>query len=292
MANRVNFIMLVGLPGSGKSSIAKQYLQLNPGVIHNSSDEIRGKLFGDESIQGDPSKVFELMHKLTLSALDNGNDVIYDATNITRKDRMSILNKLPPDVNKVCWVVWAPIEECIRRDYNRSRTVGEQVINRMVRRFQVPYFDEGFDSILVKLNSDMGIHFGLSYLDYIADLNDIPHDNPHHTLKIKEHMFSAGEALVGEKFNVRLAGRFHDIGKYFVKSFKDSKGNDCDTAHYYDHQNVGGYLALPYDSNGTLVAWLINNHMEPFFNSKYYKNLPTYLKEMIDKIHKADTEAH
>ena len=36
----------------------------------------------------------------------------------------------------------------------------------------------------------------------------------------------------------------------------------------------------------------ISNHMIPFYNSKYYQNLPTFLKQDIDKLHEIDLAAH
>ena len=40
------------------------------------------------------------------------------------------------------------------------------------------------------------------------------------------------------------------------------------------------------------VAWLVSTHMAPFLNEKYYKNLPSYLKNSVDLLHKADLAAH
>ena len=74
-------------------------------------------------------------------------------------------------------------------------------------------------------------------------------------------------------------------------------------SHYYNHENVGAYLSYGLllnfyiendsDKNRTLyIPWLIGSHMGPFSNNKYYKNLPTYLKNDIDMLHRADLEAH
>lgn len=140
------FIMLVGIPGSGKTTYAT-ILTLVTDAIHLSSDGIRAELYGDEATQGNPSEVFEIMHKRTLEALASGFDVIYDATNITRKDRASIISKLPEHVRIECHVMQTPIEICIKRDFERTRSVGKHVIDRMFKRFQAPEYDEGFDSI-------------------------------------------------------------------------------------------------------------------------------------------------
>ena len=119
--NRPAFIMMVGLPGSGKTTWAEKFTSTFSGgsITHISSDSIRGELYGDPNIQGDPSEVFSIMHNRTLIALDRGFNVIYDATNVTRKDRSYILDKLPAYVRTECIIVWAPIETCIERDAKR-----------------------------------------------------------------------------------------------------------------------------------------------------------------------------
>jgi predicted kinase len=89
------------------------------------------------------------MQKRAVEALNNGRDVIYDATNITRKDREGIIAVCPKFVKIECHIVWAPIETCLERDANRDRTVGKEVIDRMLKRFQAVYYDEGVDEIKV-----------------------------------------------------------------------------------------------------------------------------------------------
>jgi hypothetical protein len=83
----------------------------------------------------------------------------------------------------------------------------------------------------------------------------------------------------------------HDIGKPYVKAFVDSKGNACETAHYYQHNCVGAWMSygLEYSPFG---AWLISVHMDPFLNTKYYNKLPAYLKKRVDLLHEADLAAH
>ena len=102
-------------------------------------------------------------------------------------------------------------------------------------------------------------------------------------------------------FALETAALWHDIGKPYTKFFKPGEN----IAHYYDHHCVGGYLAyglfLKPDANGMcesemnkacFVSWLISTHMEPFFNSSYYKTLNPQLKWYIDTLHSADVNAH
>lgn len=283
------FNMLIGLPGSGKSTIAHKYID-NSAIIL-SSDEIREELFGDASIQKDPQKVFSLMEERTLEALNKGFDVCYDATNLTRKNRANILSKLPLGTKKRAIIVFCPIELCIVRDAARDRTVGAEVINRMAKSFQVPYYDEGFDSIVITTEE----RYNKEEQKKIREAMAIPHDNPHHTYGIKNHCDAAFKYLRERESLYPIwiyeAAYWHDVGKPYCKTFTNTKGEPTDIAHYYGHQNVGAWIAC-----GLLTdiysIWLINNHMEPYFNSKYYLNLPKYLKEDIDLIHEADLAAH
>ena len=289
--NRPTLILLVGVPGSGKTTYAKDYIERNANTIHLSSDAIRKELYGDENIQGNPGEVFTLMQKRAIEALNNGIDVIYDATNITRKDRSGIIGVCPKFAKIECHIVWAPIEECIKRDVERKRTVGKEVIDRMLKRFQAPWYDEGLDNIVTIFPDNFDF---TSYRSKCFNDMKISHDNPHHTLDVFEHCQEAVKYTteLSMKYNIRVAAEMHDVGKPYVKAFVDSKGNPCETAHYYQHQCVGAWLAYGCSYANGYVAWLISTHMDPFMNTKYYNNLPPFLKKDIDLLHEADLAAH
>ena len=288
------FIMLVGIPGSGKSTKARELSNQHiagKSVVHISSDAIRGRIYGNESCQNDHGKVFSIMHEETINALNSGHTVVYDATNITRKNRKEILDKVPNFVSKECIICWAPIDVCIERDKARDRTVGEAVIDKMLRRFEAPYYDEGFSKIAVSID---GLHYHRRqyYIDLLSAIN-IPHNNPHHTADILEHCRLCGIKLIGEAPDFIVnAGFVHDIGKAYTKTFKNRKGEESDIAHYYDHQAVGAWLSYGIEGHSPTLAWLISTHMAPFINQKYYNSLPPLYKEWIDKLHAADLAAH
>ena len=289
--NRPKLILLVGICGSGKTTYAKKYIEEHPNTAHLSSDQIRKELYGDESIQEAHNVVFSKMQNRAINALNFGQDVIYDATNITRKDRAYIISQCPKFVKIEAHVVWAPIETCIERDAARKRTVGKDVIDKMLKRFQPPYYDEGIDEIKVIVPDDFD---RTAYINRCNDAMNIPHDNPHHTLDIGQHCDKAAEYVEdnGDIVEIYAAALYHDVGKPYTKGFVDTKGNPCETAHYYQHHCVGAWMYYGIGPLHPEVAWLIGNHMEPFFESKYYKNLPPYLKDKIDRLHEADLAAH
>lgn len=300
--NRPTLVILCGIPGSGKTYYAKQLLKdsyYKDRTIHLSSDGIRQELYGDEAVQGDPGEVFSLMQKRAVEALNNGLNVIYDSTAMTRKDRSGIIAVCPKFAKIQCDIVWSPIEVCIQRDAARERTVGKEVIDRMLKRFQAPYYDEGIENIYFHL-SDKNFD-AYEYTNQLIANMEIPHDNPHHTLNVIDHCVHAGAyiAKLGEHDVIWVAALYHDIAKPYVKSFTDSKGNSCDIAHYYQHQCVGAWMSygmtVPIDGPGYKmidIAWLISVHMDPFLNTKYYNKLPTYLKKQVDLLHEADLAAH
>lgn len=298
------FTMLIGLPGSGKSKMAEALKARGNlsgrDVVVISSDEIRRELYGDATIQDNPEMIFREMHRRTKEALLLGKDVVYDATNIARKHRMHTVRALPI-CKKTAIVVWARFGDCVNRDLERGRTVGEYVIKRMVRHFQIPYYDEGWDAIKITPTSPL-----YTSADY-AGWMDCEHDNPHHKNTVKEHTDKVVSEVAsidyedipkGNGMNLVLAAQLHDIGKKFTKRFANSKGEKTDIAHYYDHHNVGAYFCLGYEPlsstndgvvNKLLVAWLVNNHMEPFFNSKYYKSLVGCTeRKLLDLLHQCD----
>ena len=89
-----------------------------------------------------------------------------------------------------------------------------------------------------------------------------------------------------------MAAKYHDIGKFYVKAFIDSKGDPCDTAHYYQHQCLSAWMYYGIDKYNFFIAWLISVHMDPFLNTKYYNKLPAFLKKQVDLLHEADLNAH
>ena len=292
--NRPSLILLVGIPGSGKTTYAEKYIKENHNAVHLSSDKIRAELWGNEATQGDNNEVFSLMQSRAIEALNNGQNVVYDATNITSKDRSYIISLCPKFVKIECHIIWAPIETCIERDAARERTVGKEVIDRMLKRFQAPFVDEGLDEIKV-IRPD-----NFNYVQYLADIFEamkISHDNPHHTLNIYDHCCEAQDYVDkcgGDDTGlIALAAMMHDTGKPYVKAFVDGKGNPCETAHYYQHHCVSAWLAYCTCGESVVnVAWLCSVHMDPYLNTKYYNRLPAYLKKQVDLLHEADKNAH
>lgn len=76
--------MMLGYPGAGKTTIARLLSELT-GAYHLSSDEIRAQLFQKPTFSAtEHQQLYEYLDQLTATALEAGQDVIYDA-NLNRK---------------------------------------------------------------------------------------------------------------------------------------------------------------------------------------------------------------
>ena len=127
------FIMMVGLPYSGKSYYAEKLSKEYGAVIH-SSDAIRAEILGDVQDQNNNGKVFEVLHRRVYDDLSNGKSVVYDATNINYKRRMDAIQRLKRiPCEKVCYLMATPFSECVERSKCRERVVPYEVLERMYK---------------------------------------------------------------------------------------------------------------------------------------------------------------
>lgn len=286
------FIMVIGLPASGKDTWIKQFLKASDEkwtVL--SSDEMREELYGNEAIQGNPQEVFSKLNKRLKSVLVRGDNIIYNATNIKVRDRRPALELVKPYKDYMVYgiIIATTLPQCYQNNRKRERQVPQNIIKKMYYHYEPPHPFEGFNKIEVVYPF---IKPYIYYKDKIKDLKKISHDNPWHEFSIGTHMNVAAKLWKKDRNKttffhkdypleeyykdvVEKALMLHDIGKEKTKAFFDSKGNPSDVAHFYHHANVGAYdymfytlendyydpLHPEFDPN---IAAAIAYHMRPF----------------------------
>ena len=148
----VKFYMMIGLPASGKSAIAKEIAERESAVIV-STDDLRQELLNDVNSQEDNNLIFKEAERRLKANIEMGRNVIFDATNINYKRRRDWLNRFNKyNVRKIGVLVATPYEECLERNIWRERKVPEEVIKRMYFNFYIPFYYEGFNEIYVIQN--------------------------------------------------------------------------------------------------------------------------------------------
>lgn len=313
--NKPTFLMLVGLPASGKSTTSKGLAKEYNATIF-SSDALREEMFGNVNDQGHNQELFAELHRRIKDCLRSGKSAIYDACNISYKRRMSFLAELKNiSCEKICILMATPYEWCLERNAKRERQVPEDVIERMYRGFDVPWYYEGWDRIEVEYAPGAKNFHGLAR-DWAENVKTYNQDNSHHDLTLGKHCLQAVRYVnmyehIHADYGIQsacptelmYAAMLHDEGKPHCKTFRNAKGEVSEEAHYYNHERVGSYDSLFYemDCYNLRVAVVIRWHMQPYFwekdnneklHNKYRRLWGEDLWHDIVTLHNADKAAH
>lgn len=321
---KIQLNVMVGLPGSGKSSYIKK-TKSKDGLYIISADDVREDFPEIE----DNSKIFDLVYEkleiLIKSIYENAlpNACIYlDNTNLVCKKRKKIFEvakKLEKscrglNINVTAIIMSTPFETCLERNKNRKgKVVPEEVIYKYRASFNIPFYEEGFNEIKIidgfTLNEITQVQCDFKKYTLMAEkMINFDQENPHHRYTLGNHMIAcqelvlSGEETFNKPFSVYVAALVHDWGKYYTKSY-----NANGIGIYYNHGEVGAYellsdLTLIPQMNFPINAILevlayVNYHMKPFnWNTKKalkkaYETYGKLLFEDLIKFNKIDKEA-
>lgn len=143
---RPKIYVLVGLPGSGKTTWLEQH-----GFPALSSDQVRRLLTGNEEAQNINRLVFATMRHLLRQRVKAGAAATYiDSTALTQWERR-------------CWVRFAelhdcdieavffdtPLAVCLKQNAMRQRVVPAEAIEAMAKRMVEPSVAEGFQGVSI-----------------------------------------------------------------------------------------------------------------------------------------------
>lgn len=148
--------ILIGVPASGKTTWVLDQEDWSEAVL--SSDNIIEEIafeYGmtyNEAFRSLIKFADEVLERDAVSIAENGEDVIVDRTNVSRKSRKRWIDHFKSyGYTFEAYVFPVPdAEEHHRRLNNRpGKTIPADVINSMIRNFEFPNEDEGFSKIVV-----------------------------------------------------------------------------------------------------------------------------------------------
>lgn len=258
------FMMLVGVSGCGKSTVAKSLLK--EGAIILSSDTIREELWGDAADQQNKGAVFQERTKRAVQALKSGLDVIYDATNLNAKRRTSFLSYLNRNVRNLeteCHLVVTEPQRCLDNQFLRERQVPESDVREQLYNFQMPTMSEGWTNPIQVHNP----FYREGLLDEMEKaMVGVSQKGPWHQETLDAHNILVTEHAkrMGYSPVVVEMARYHDIGKPFARTI-GYNGN----THFFGHASAGAYAYLsavaptgPLSYDTWYRAMLIAHHMD------------------------------
>ncbi|MDL5052471.1 AAA family ATPase [Desertifilum tharense] len=155
-----NLILLIGLPGSGKSTFARQLIANCPSYQLVSTDEIRAQLFGDEGFQGSWMQVWRQVEREFHQAVQQQAPTVYDATNAKRSYRQEAIALARQSGFTLITGIWLdiPLAVCLERNRERSRQVPEEIVLQMHRQLSdaPPSLAEGLDELVRLTQNNSG----------------------------------------------------------------------------------------------------------------------------------------
>jgi len=142
----------VGLPGSGKSTYAKNFIK-DKDIEYLSSDELRAVFGKGEDDQTVTPLVFGHIKRKVDEFLKDGKNVLVDATSVNRRERADYITTAKKYSAKVVVLVFKMdrqglIDRNKKRGEQGGRVVPDWVIDKMLTKYEEPSTSEGIDEVI------------------------------------------------------------------------------------------------------------------------------------------------
>jgi predicted kinase len=175
-------IITIGLPASGKSQFARELLLSHPGRwVRTNKDLMREMLHASHWSNNNEKFILKLRDYIILTALEEGKHVIVDDTNFgnhVQHIQELVKGKAQVEINDSFLKV--PVEECIRRDLLRPKSVGKDVIMKMYNDYLRPQFQpisynpNLADAIIVDMDGTLALMCDRSPFEVLKCDRDLP----------------------------------------------------------------------------------------------------------------------
>lgn len=154
---RQTVYILIGVPGSGKSTWAKAKAQSTPDTYIVCRDDLRQMVHGRYLFLNSVEPlIFEMSRELIRQVLQFGHDLIVDETHMTKTLRLALISMIKQYsvmVPEIAYVVFNQRPNCLERRMTDARGTPEEtwreVIAKMAAAYEAPTPDEGYSKLVV-----------------------------------------------------------------------------------------------------------------------------------------------
>lgn len=250
---------MIGVPCVGKTTYIKETFK-NKKII--SSDDIRLEIFGNlkaGNTSNGNQKTWRLINKRLKKAFESKevNDIVLDATNLSRKRRIPYYNQAHKYGYKV-ESIWLekPYDIIVKRNKARKgsdKYIPSNILKDMFVRLEPPilnldcdcyYFNQPKHNVFHGYELRSFQSFVLYFLGRDPFEYQFKENGKWHQESIESHLrlTSAIGAMTKYPDKLRIVGLWHDIGKDFVRNWVDKDK----TWAYYNHDVLSARLFYLY----------------------------------------------
>ena len=158
-------IVLRGLPASGKTTWAKDYISRNPGVVRVNKDDLRATLHNNQWSEDNERLILDIRNAIIINSLINLRDVLVDDTNFAEKHITTIQNIAENyDAGFEVKDFDVPLEVCLDRNRKRDSNVPDKVIVEMYEKYVLPKKEKVVQAlgktkaVIVDLDGTLALH--------------------------------------------------------------------------------------------------------------------------------------
>lgn len=147
------FYMMVGIPGSGKTTWISRNLAEGIGVVH--TDSIRNNIYGyfPQELE-DPLEeiVWDIAIREVRSYLSMGVNTVLDSMALNARFRSRLIQRIfgvdRNNIQIIAVFMDTPLELAMERNGKREKVVKKDTIIKLSKFLEPPSKDEGFDVII------------------------------------------------------------------------------------------------------------------------------------------------
>ena len=131
-------ICLAGMPGSGKTTWALEFLKRHPDYLYFSPDAYYERINGDDRKREHPFEIWMAMFRDIHTAEMNGDNVLIDSDNLSYAQRNQWVEWFPGFDTRFLLYLEEDFDTCMERVSKRKRTIPELVMREKWYKWENP----------------------------------------------------------------------------------------------------------------------------------------------------------